>query len=381
MAGPVSHKPHGSLTERLKEQAQRIGFDLVGVCPATRPSGYEYLPRWIAAGFAGQMRYLADRLQAYQHPQHVLADARSLVVLGTHYRTQHPRAAAPGEGRVSRYAWGPADYHEVLHQRLRLLRGLLLQMAPDARARGVVDTAPLMERDFARLAGLGWIGKNTMLINRHSGSWFFLAALITDLTLDYDAPHTTDHCGTCRACLDACPTGAFPEPGVLDATRCISYLTIELRESIPEELREGMGDWIFGCDICQEVCPWNRKAPQVSTAEFFPQIGSNPVDLCELLGMTDQQFRTRFRRTPLWRAKRAGIVRNAAIVLGNQRYAPALDALARGLDDPHPMVREACAWALGRLGSQRARQVLQARRQQETDPVVQAVIERALIGA
>lgn len=374
------YKPAGSLTERLKEQARRIGFDLVGICPAMRPTGYEHLQRWIAAGFAGQMRYLADRIQAYQHPQHVLGEARSLVVLGTHYRTQHPRSAAAGEGRVSRYAWGPADYHDVLHQRLRLLRDFLLQMAPDAQARGVVDTAPLMERDFAQLAGLGWIGKNTMLINRHSGSWFFLAALITDLTLDYDSPHTTDHCGTCRACLDACPTGAFPEAGVLDATRCISYLTIELRDSIPEELRPGMGDWIFGCDVCQEVCPWNRKAPQVSTAEFFPQTGSNPVDLCELLGMTDQQFRTRFRRTPLWRAKRAGILRNAAIVLGNQRHAPALDALATGLDDPHPLVREACAWALGRLGSQPARQALQSRRAQETDPMVQTVIDQALIG-
>lgn len=370
----------GSLTERLKEQARQIGFDLVGVCPAEQSAGYGHLQRWIASGFAGQMRYLADRIQAYEHPRHVLGDARSVVMLGTHYRTQHPRSAASGEGRVSRYAWGPADYHDVLHQRLRRLRQFLLRWAPNAQARGVVDTAPLMERDFARQAGLGWIGKNTMLINRDSGSWFFLAALITDLELEYDSPHTTDHCGTCRACLDACPTGAFPEPGVLDARRCISYLTIELRDSIPEELRPGMGDWIFGCDVCQQVCPWNRKAPQVSDVEFLPQTGSNPVDLCGLFQMTDQQFRARFRRTPLWRTKRAGILRNAAIVLGNQRHAQGLDALASGLDDPHPLVREACAWALGRLGNDRSRQVLQSRRDQETDPGVQSAIDQALIG-
>ncbi len=380
MASPTPEESAGSLTERLKEQAERIGFDLVGVCPATRPAGYEHLQRWVAEGFAGQMHYLADRIQAYEHPRHVLAGARSLIVLGTHYRTQHPQSAATGEGRVSRYAWGSADYHDVLHQRLRSLREFLLQLAPHAQARGVVDTAPLMERDFAQLAGLGWTGKNTMLINRHSGSWFFLAALITDLELEYDSPHATDHCGTCRACLDACPTGAFPEPGVLDATRCISYLTIELRDSIPEELRSGMGDWIFGCDVCQDVCPWNRMAPQVSTAEFLPQAGSDPVDLCGLFEMTDQQFRARFRRTPLWRAKRAGILRNAAVVLGNQRHAPALDALTTGMDDPHPVVREACAWALGRLSSEPARQALRARRELETDPLVQSVIDQALTG-
>jgi epoxyqueuosine reductase len=373
-----SHEHSASLTQQLKDEARRLGFDLVGVCPAVRPAGFERLRSWIAAGHVGKMRYLEDRVQAYEHPAHVLAGARSLVMLGTHYRTVEPREPQPGEGRISRYAWGPADYHDVIHNRLQLLRQFLEDVVPGAHARGVVDTAPLLEREFAQLAGLGWIGKNTMLINKHSGSWFYLAALITDLTLDYDPPHTADHCGSCRACLDACPTHAFAEPGVLDATRCISYLTIELRDSIPVEHRTPMGDWLFGCDVCQEVCPWNRKAPRVDAAEFWPEAGSNPIDLIELFGMTDEQFRRRFRRSPLWRPKRRGLLRNAAIVLGNQRAPQAIQALTLGLDDMEPLVREACAWALGQLGGERAQQVLQARRKHETDTAVRTAISRAL---
>jgi epoxyqueuosine reductase len=373
-----SHEHSRSLTQPLKDEARRLGFDLVGVCPATRPAGFERLRCWIAAGYAGQMRYLENRVEAYEHPGHVLAGARSLVMLGTHYRTVEPREPQPGEGRISRYAWGPADYHDVIHERLRTLRHFLLEAYPGAEARGVVDTAPLLEREFGQLAGLGWIGKNTMLINKHSGSWFYLAALLTDLTLDYDPPHTADHCGSCRACLDACPTDAFPEPGVLDATRCLSYLTIELREFLPAELRIRMGDWLFGCDVCQEVCPWNRKAPRVEAAEFCPEAGSNPIDLIELFGMTDEQFRRRFRRSPLWRPKRRGILRNAAIVLGNQRHPRAIEALALGLDDAEPLVREACAWALGQFIGEQAQQVLQARLELETDPAVRTAIGRAL---
>jgi epoxyqueuosine reductase len=357
----LQQKSSDSLTQRLKDEARRVGFDLVGVCPATSLAGIDRLRQWIAAGYAGEMRYLPDRLPAYEHPDSILAGATSLIVLGQHYRTDEPRPVQPGQGRISRYAWGPADYHDVIHDRLRRLRQFLLDAVPQAQARGVVDTAPLLEREFGQLAGLGWIGKNTMLINKHAGSWFFLAALLTDQPLVYDAPHAADHCGTCRACLDACPTDAFPEPGVLDATRCISYLTIELRERIPEELRAGIGDWLFGCDVCQEVCPWNRKAPRVEAPEFHPGADTNPVDLIELFGTTDEQFRRRFRHTPLWRSKRRGILRNAAIVLGNQRPPQAIDALETGLNDAEPLVREACAWALGQFGDERAQRTLQSR--------------------
>ncbi len=366
------------LTQQLKDAARRLGFDLVGVCPATRPEGIGRLKEWITAGYAGQMRYLADRLDAYEHPNRILDGARSLIMLGVHYRTREPADPRPGQGRVSRYAWGPADYHDLIHDRLKQLRQVLLDARPDTRARGVVDTAPLLEREFAQLAGLGWIGKNTMLINKHAGSWFFLAALITDIELHYDSPHTADHCGSCRACLDACPTGAFPAPGVLDATRCISYLTIELRGGIPRELRSGMGDWLFGCDVCQEVCPWNRKAPRVEQPEFHPAAGMNPVDLAELFRLADEDIRGRFRHTPLWRAKRRGLLRNAAIVLGNQRAIEAIDALAAGLNDAEPLVRAACAWALGQIGTDSTTQILQQRLADERDAVVREEINIAL---
>ena len=210
------------LTRELKQQASEMGFSLCGVCPAVAPPGAARLDEWLAAGYAGQMHYLADRREAYGDPNRVLDGVRSILMLAMNYRTAEPTALGAGQGRVSRYAWGEADYHDLIHERLNQLAEFLHRRVPEARVRGVVDTAPLMEREFAQLAGLGWIGKNTLLLNRDEGSWFFLAALLTDLELIYDAPHETDHCGTCRACLDACPTDAFPQPYVLDASRCIT---------------------------------------------------------------------------------------------------------------------------------------------------------------
>jgi epoxyqueuosine reductase len=213
----------------------------------------------------------------------------------------------------------------------------------------VVDTAPLLERDFARRAGLGWFGKNTMLINRRLGSYFFLGALLVDLDLRPDEPHATSHCGTCTACLDACPTGAFAGPYRLDARRCISYLTIELKDAVPEELRPGLGEWVFGCDVCQEVCPWNRKAPPGSAPALQARPELEALDLVAVLGLSEEEFRRRFRGTALTRPKRRGLLRNAALVLGNAGGPEAVPALRRALDDPEPLVREAAGWALGRI--------------------------------
>jgi len=370
--------PGDQLTRDLKSQARQAGFGLVGVCPAVTPAGLHHLHAWLDAGYAGQMQYFSARREAYSHPRHVLAGVRSLVMLGMHYRTAEPAACQAGQGRISRYAWGGADYHDVIHERLRQLAEWLAERAPDAMIRGVVDTAPLLEREFARLAGLGWIGKNTMLINREAGSWFFLAALLTDLELDYDPPLEQEYCGTCRACLDACPTQAFPQPYVLDAARCISYLTIELRGSVPTPLRAEIGDWLFGCDICQDVCPWNRRAPVSGESAFVPAPGANPVPLAEVFAWTDDTFRARFRRTPLWRAKRRGILRNAALVAGWQRAGEWIDALVRGLHDVEPLVRGACAWALGRCADSRVQQALQHRLAQENDSQVRNEITAAL---
>jgi epoxyqueuosine reductase len=213
----------------------------------------------------------------------------------------------------------------------------------------VVDTAPLLERDYARRAGLGWFGKNTMLLNRRQGSYFFLGALLVDLDLQADEPHQTSHCGTCTACLDSCPTGAFAGPGLLDARRCLSYLTIDLRGPVPAELRPALGEWVFGCDVCQEVCPWNRKALPGTEPAWQARPDLESLDLAELLGLSEEQFRHRFRGTALTRARRRGLLRNAALALGSQGDPAALPALRRALEDGEPLVREAAAWAIGHI--------------------------------
>jgi epoxyqueuosine reductase len=374
------------LTTGLKEAARALGFELTGACPAISPNGATRLGEWLGRGYAGEMNYIADRRVAYEHPRHVLDGVQSILMLGLPYRTEEPRRAGQGQGRISRYAWGPDDYHDLIHQKLRRLIGAVNDIAPGARARGVVDTAPLLEREFAQLAGLGWIGKHTLLINKPAGSYFFLAALLIDQPLVYDEPFAADHCGTCRACLDACPTQAFPQPGVLDATRCISYLTIELRGPIPIDLRAGVGDWVFGCDVCQDVCPWNQHAiaggsgspRDAAPGDFQPREGANPVDLLALFALDDEGFRRRYRHTPLWRAKRRGILRNAAIVLGNQRDRSATPVLAKALADAEPLVRGASAWALGRIGDASAVAVLNERKQVERDEVVRREIEEAV---
>jgi epoxyqueuosine reductase len=366
------------LTEKLKHQAAKLGFSLSGVTPAVPPAGGDRFDHWLAAGYAGQMHYLAARRDAYRHPSHVLDGAKSIVMLAMNYRTAEPRAVPQGAGRVSRYAWGESDYHDLMHERLASLAHSVRAWAPSASVRGVVDTAPLMERELAQLAGLGWIGKNTLLLNRTAGSWFFLSALLTDLELAYDAPHAADHCGTCRACLDACPTAAFPQPYVLDASRCISYLTIELREAVPIELRSGIGEWVFGCDVCQDVCPWNRHAPASPEPAFAPLAANNPLELAPLFYLSDDEFRARFRHTPLWRPRRRGLLRNAAIVLGNRPAESALPALIHGLADAESLVRGACAWALGQFPQHAAREALQQRQEIEVDPEVEREIELAL---
>lgn len=370
------------LTSNLKDQARQLGFHLCGICPAVAPEGLAKFNEWLAAGYAGQMHYLGDRRVAYTHPKHVLEGVRSVVMLAMPYATGEVGAGAgettSDEGRVSRYAWGGIDYHDLIRERLHGLADFLRELVPEASTRGVVDTAPLLEREFAQLAGLGWIGKNTLLLSKHAGSYFFLAALLTDQELVYDAPHATDHCGTCTACLDACPTDAFVEPYVLDATRCISYLTIELQDVIPDELRPGMGDMVFGCDVCQDVCPWNHDAPKTGEKAFFPQDDLNLLKLTELFDLDEPAFRARFRKTPLWRSHRRGLLRNAAIVLGNQKSIEAIPPLSKGLADDEPLVRGASAWALGELATDAAREILESQQCVETDAQVQTEIANAL---
>jgi epoxyqueuosine reductase len=338
-----------TLADRTKREARRLGFELAGIASAAPADGFDSYRDWLAAGHAGEMAYLHRHADARRHPDAILPEVRSVVMLGMNYKPPADEAARPLlAGRVARYARG-LDYHDVLRQRLNALLDWVRLQAPGCRGRGVVDTAPLLERDFARRAGLGWFGKNTMLLNKRLGSYFFLAALLLDLELPPDPPHEAAHCGTCTACLDACPTGAFVAPGQLDARRCISYLTIELKGQVPEQLRPGVGEWLFGCDVCQEVCPWNRKAPAAAEPAFAARADLVAVDLVELLGLSEEEFRRRFRGTALARSKRRGLLRNAALVLGNCGDPAALPALERALTDPEPLVREAACWAIDRI--------------------------------
>jgi epoxyqueuosine reductase len=331
-------------------RAHELGFELVGVAPATPADGFDRLRDWLDRGCAGEMAYMERTAEARKDPSSILANVRSVIMVGMSYATNEGSSNAgrglpvsesssiPFPAQIARYARGP-DYHTILWRKLDQLLEWLQQQLPDCQGRSVVDTAPLLERGFARRAGLGWFGKNTMLINKRHGSYLYLGALLVDVELKTDSPHYSSHCGTCTACLDACPTQAFTAPGWLDARRCISYLTIELRTPIPEELRARVGSWAFGCDICQEVCPWNSKVE----SEFAA------VDPLELLGLSEEGFRQRFRGTAITRTKRRGLLRNAAIVLGNVADKTALPALRQAAKDPEPLVQEAASWAIARI--------------------------------
>ncbi len=368
-----------SITETVKARARQLGFDLAGVCLPERPSGLDRFQAWLDSGFGGEMTYLQHGANARSSPASVLPGVKSIIMLGISYHQPEARVQSTAAlyGREATYAPGQ-DYHEVLWGKLNELTAWLNGQVPGSQSRGVVDTAPFLERDYARLAGLGWFGKNTMLINKKQGSFFFLAALLTTAELDPDQPHLASHCGTCTACLDACPTRAFPEPGVLDATKCISYLTIELRKPIPSELRSSVGDWVFGCDICQDVCPWNRKAPTGDMRGAEVHRINQSLDLIELLGLPTDEFRQRFRHTALWRTKRRGLLRNACIVLGNQRDPRAIPALSLALQDVEPLVRGAAAWAIGEFQLVEMRGVLQQRLGVETDETVREEISSSL---
>ncbi len=342
-----------TITEGLKEAANELGFVLSGVTAAAEPPRLHALHRWVQGGYAGQMQYIADRLEAYAHPNHVLDGCRSLLMLAYPYRTDEPENCPPGYARIARYAWGAVDYHDTLHDRLKRLKSWLEARVPGCRTRGIVDTAPLLEREFAELAGLGWVGKNTLLLNRRWGSYFFICAVLTDVELELDEPSKKGHCGTCTACLDACPTEAFVEPYVLDANRCLSYLTIEHRDTITQPIANQFHEWIFGCDVCQEVCPWNRKAAATHDDSFSPCENTNPIALVDVLQMDEAIFRDRFRKTPLWRTKRRGMIRNAILTSVAQKRLELLPQIRALAMDSDPLVRDSASWALSQLSPER----------------------------
>jgi len=296
----------------LKLRAKELGFDLVGIAPAQESKYRQYLRRWLEEGRAGEMGYLAARFEERANPAVYFPEARSVICVGLNYFTPL-EPAAPGRGRIARYALGD-DYHEVIKHRLHELADWIRQASPQAQTRCSVDTAPVMEKELAAAAGMGWIGKNTCVINEKIGSWIFLGEVLTTLELQPDEP-AIDRCGTCRRCIDACPTQAITEPYQLDARRCISYLTIEHRGEIGPQLADQVGGWIYGCDICQDVCPWNRDPPASMAPELKPRWADGSLDPAEVLGWSDQDYQNELRGSAMKRVKLPMLKRNARIVL------------------------------------------------------------------
>ncbi|MGA2746308.1 MAG: tRNA epoxyqueuosine(34) reductase QueG [Candidatus Sulfotelmatobacter sp.] len=344
----------------VKRAAEQAGFDLVGIAPAADAPELKHFPEWIAAGHAGEMKYLEARDDQGDLKRASLARvapwARSVVVCAINYNTDQPYSTEvpnPTRGWISRYAWSREDYHDAVLRRLKqvesaLHRELPSDFQPALTTRSYVDTGPIVERVYAKYAGVGWIGKNTCLINQKKGSWLFLGVILTSLELRPDLP-APDRCGSCTRCIDACPTDAILAPYQLDSNKCIAYLTIEKRGSIPEELRPGIGHHVFGCDICQDVCPWNRKAPASTAPEFQPRPGLVNPALAWLAELSVEEFRETFRGSPIRRTKRAGLRRNAAIAMGNSgnsEFLPLLDQLTADEDES---VSESADWARKRL--------------------------------
>lgn len=335
-------------------RARALGFDVCRIASAAAPEQAERFRRWIAEGRHGLMSYLERSIDKRSSPDRVLAGVRSVVVVGASYHQEKFGSPLPGEnvqgtsGRVARYA-RYEDYHDVMGQRLALLTAELQAQAPaESRSLWYVDTGPILEREFAQRAGVGFVGKHTNLISRELGNWFLLGEILTTLELEPD-PTEHNRCGTCRRCLLACPTQAITAPFELDARRCISYLTIELKGSIPEELRPAIGDRLFGCDDCLEVCPWNRFAREGRLLRPYARPALSALDVVELLALDESGFKQRFAGTPLLRSKRRGLLRNACVVLGNLGDPRALPALDRARQDPEPLIAEHAAWAIARL--------------------------------
>jgi epoxyqueuosine reductase len=349
-----------NLKDEIKRCALETGFDLVGVAGVADTPEHRFFSEWIADGRAGEMKYLESRNEAGELKRAALANAapwaRSVVVCAVNYNTDQPYSSHAGttsQAWISRYAWAQRDYHDVVLGKLRALEADVIAMCgelemPPPRTWCYVDTGPVIERIFAKYAGIGWIGKNTCVLNDRLGSWLFLGVMLTSLELTPDLP-PADQCGSCTRCLDACPTDAFPAPYQLDATKCISYLTIELRGSIPEHLRPGIGRQVFGCDICQDVCPWNRQAPVSSVAELQPRAELVNPDLEWLARLSQEEFREIFRGSPVKRTRFSGLRRNVAIAMANsgeERFLILLEDLSQ---DEDSVVAEHARWGLQHL--------------------------------
>ena len=365
--------PVETSVEIVTVEARALGFPLAGTAPLARLPRAPFVAAWIAQGRAGEMGYLGTRFEERVDPRVLASWARSLVTLAVPYRPPPPPPADWRQtlrGRIAAYALG-LDYHTDVRRRLRALADRLRARFPGARFAGTLDTGAIVEREWAARGGVGWIGRNTLVLHRALGSYFFLAELFTDLELP-TVPLPDDHCGTCTRCVAACPTGALEQGYTMDPRRCLSYLTIEHRSAIPTALRPALDNWIFGCDVCQAVCPWNADRTDASGADFL-----HP-HLPTLLALDEPAFRARFGTTAIRRAGRRNLLRNVTVALGNSGNPNAIPSLATALHDAEPLIRSHAAWALGRLGGTPARHALANHLKEESVPHVRSEIESAL---
>jgi epoxyqueuosine reductase len=340
--------------QAIKNKARQLGFTLAGVTTPEPPPHYSTFENWLAQGRHGTMDYLAsEKARACRaDPKQILPECKSILVLATAYPSPNGRGQGEGEsrGNIASYARG-LDYHDILPARMKeLVKFMEEQTGGPVKNRWYTDTGPILERDLAQRAGIGWIGRNTCLIHPKQGSYFFISEIFLDLELETDLPFTTDHCGTCTRCIQACPTDCILPDRTLDARRCISYLTIELKDDIPVELRGKLGDWVFGCDICQMVCPWNRFSPEGDPA-FESKTSPHSLTLIEGLTLTPQAFNQRFKLSPVKRAKRRGYLRNIAVALGNTGDMHVLPVLQNALNEDETMIREHARWAIDKITS------------------------------
>lgn len=333
----------------IKAHAKSLGFNLVGIAPIGPTPESDFYAEWLARGYAGEMHYLERQTAARMDPGALLPGVRSVIVCAINYNTDRPLTTVDRmRAWVSRYAWGE-DYHDTLKKKLDELAQWISSQAP-ANTRTYVDTGPVNERVFAKYAGIGWFGKNTCIINEKAGSWLFLGCILTDLDLEHDVP-VSDRCGSCTRCLDACPTNAILAPYVLDSRKCISYTTIELRGDIPESEREGIGHHLYGCDICQDVCPWNRRAPKSLSEEFQPRQDLFWPEIEMLLNKDEAGWKEMIRNTAMRRAKVKGLLRNLMVVAGNSGVKRLAGGLHQFLDHPEATVRSHARWAIDKLSA------------------------------
>ncbi|MGB3365842.1 MAG: tRNA epoxyqueuosine(34) reductase QueG [Thermodesulfobacteriota bacterium] len=361
-----------NLTNSIKDKASELGFDLVGISPVDSFPESQFYKEWLNKGFSGEMSYLERNPEKREDIQNVLPGAKSVISCAMNYNTDYPYSIEKTDktkGWISRYAWGD-DYHDTITDKLRVLMSYISTESPEeVMSKVYVDTGPVLERTYGKYAGVGWVGKNTCLINQKIGSWIFLGEIITNIELEYDTP-VPDRCGTCTRCIDACPTDAIIEPYVLDSRLCISYLTIELKDKIPSELREKIDNNIYGCDICQDVCPWNKRAHVTDKPEFEPRQELFNPDLSYISKLSVEDFRKQFKGSPIKRTKRRGLLRNAVVAMGNSGEKDFIPNIKESLKDEEPLIRAHAVWALWRIEGVQSKDILFSLKQVETDEMV-----------